>query len=269
MANIDGFLTSCSKCRHAFPPEDRVCKLSIDVSMPYFDFNGTTLFNNAVSGSIDENIQGGVLSNGTPKYDFTKISEVLRYCYDRLAEIECINCVSHTISSIGCIAAFIGFLSRLIGGDNTRSGDKDLFVQFVKEYMPVKYAGHEDLLYGTLRCGILHSMSFHDTIDSFQHQNKSMYPTLLDCRKRLVVDDTVLEQFHAQSNKLLVDHDVAPNINGKLRTTATGQYRLSAFELCKDVRLALDKVCTEATPNSPLEKRIFEFVRIQVPITTL
>lgn len=267
MTNVDELLTSCSKCKHAFPPEGRVCKLSIDASMPYFDFNGTTLFK-AASGSID-NVHGGVSSDGTSSYDFTKISEVLRYCYDRLAEIECINCVSHTVSSIGCIAAFIGFLSRLTGGDNTRLGDKDLFVQFVKGYMPGKYAGHEDLLYGTLRCGVLHSMSFHDTIDSFQHQNKSMYPMLLDCKKRLVVDDTELKRFHAQSNKLVVDHDVSLGINGEFRTTTTKQYRLSAFELCCDVRLALDKVCKKATPNSPLEKQILEFVRIQVPITAL
>ena len=267
MANTNEYfdaLTSGSKCKHDFQHQDRVCKLSIDASMPYFDFKCTTS-SDPTSGSNDKNIQRVSHSSGTLSYDFSQILEVLRYCYDRLAEIECINCVSHTISSIGCIAAFIGFLSRLTGGDNTRSGDKDLFVQFVKKYMPGKYAKHGDLLYRTLRCGILHSMSFHDTIDSFQHQNKSMYPTLLDCRKRLVVDDTVLKQFHAQSNKLLVDHDATLGI----RTTATGKYLLSAFELCHDVRLALDKVRKKTTPNSPLEKQILEFVRIQVPITAL
>lgn len=263
-------LTSGSKCKHDFQHQDRVCKLSIDASMPYFDFKCTTS-SDPTSGSNDKNIQRVSHSSGTLSYDFSQILEVLRYCYDRLAEIECINCVSHTISSIGCIAAFIGFLSRLTEGDNTRlKSDKNLFVQFVKKYMPGKYVGYEDLLYGTLRCGILHSMSFHDTIDSFQHQNKSTYPKMSDCRQRLVTDDAELKRFHAQSNKLVVDHnDVTPNVSAKFRTTATKQYRLSAFELCCDVRLALDKVRKKATPNSPLEKQILEFVRIQVPITAL
>lgn len=136
--------------------------------------------------------------------------------------------------------------------------------------MPGKYVGYEDLLYGTLRCGILHSMSFHDTIYSFQHQNKSTYPKMSDCRQHLVTDDAELKRFHAQSNKLVVDHnDVTPNVSAKFRTTATKQYRLSAFELCCDVRSALEKVRKKATPNSPLEKQILEFVRIQVPITAL
>lgn len=93
-------------------------------------------------------------------------SDIKDYCQQRLAEIRRINEQFSCPSGFVCIAAFMGYLSRLAYGTNEKSDHSDgkWFKQFVDYFMPSKYRGHGDLMYNTFRCGILHSMSFDDEI---------------------------------------------------------------------------------------------------------
>ena len=95
-------------------------------------------------------------------YDFSKLNDVQEYCKDRLEEIRAINEKSRTPSGFVCMAAFIGFLSNLASGKAEIGSDKDNYVNFAINYMnglcPDQARAEE--LYKTLRCGLLHAMSF-------------------------------------------------------------------------------------------------------------
>lgn len=107
-------------------------------------------------------------------YNFTQTDEIKRYCLDRLEEIRVINEVFHVPSGFVCIAAFIGFLSRLAYGTNKKHReDASTFMGFVKKFMPSYDA--EDM-YSTLRCGIVHAMSFHPAFANGRPSDKPTSP---------------------------------------------------------------------------------------------
>lgn len=95
------------------------------------------------------------------KYEFQRVSDIEQYCVDRLDEIELINILSPTPSAFVTIGAFIGFLSRLVYGDNDKKRDGLVFKKFVKRFMK----GYPpERMYKTFRCGIVHAMSFYPTV---------------------------------------------------------------------------------------------------------
>ena len=245
-------------CAHGFARKTGCPKFSIGGIAPCVQL---IPFLNSLSGSVDMCTSQQTMP--PPQYDFKKLDDVQRYCVDRLEEIECLNCNAHVPSAFGCIAAFIGFLSRLAFGNNARQGDKKYFEDFIDQYMP-KYSPYKAILYGTLRCGILHALSFHDTIDDFakQHYNGDV----VKCRQDLAADDAQLERFHKMSNQLLIDHRTISNTSGVSKNAQIGKVEISAFELCHDVEDAISALFSAAKADSALKSQILTFVRIQSPI---
>ena len=92
--------------------------------------------------------------------------EIQEYCENQLDVIRRINADKRfqTPVSFVCIAAFIGYLSRLAYGTNSlNDSDSQIYIRFVKNILGnVKndYRAIADDLYFVFRCGIVHSMSF-------------------------------------------------------------------------------------------------------------
>lgn len=161
--------------------------------------------------------------------------DIKTYCKDRLSEIREINSQFHCPSGFVCIAAFIAYLSRLAYGTNVKTDrhDGEWFKRFVLNFMPTKYHGHEDMLYKTFRCGILHSMSFDDEID--------------DNRTAYLVQHMGMTQGYAM---MAISHDAQL---GKLCTgpvlikePQTQMYVLVADVLCDDIEIAIEEMFKEA-----------------------
>ena len=92
--------------------------------------------------------------------------EIQEYCENQLEVIRQINGDKRfqTPVSFVCIAAFIGYLSRLAYGKNCiHDSDSQIYTRFVTEILGcVKndYKAIANDLYFVFRCGIVHSMSF-------------------------------------------------------------------------------------------------------------
>ena len=178
--------------------------------------------------------------------------DVESYCKDRLKEIKDINKQHPCPSSFVCIAAFIAYLSRLAYGTNVKTDhhDSDWFKRFVKDFMPAKYNNHDDLMYRTFRCGILHSMSFDDEIDG----NRTIYLAshgggTTGCSALAITHDTSLSHL-CNGSQLMKD-------------SATNAFVLVADVLCKDVESAI----IEMFKNVAVQKNCEEFVACQRYIT--
>ena len=179
-------------------------------------------------------------------------TEVETYCKARLNEIVDINKQHPCPSSFVCVAAFIAYLSRLAYGTSVRLDhhDKDWFEKFVKNFMPARYHSHEDLIYRTFRCGILHSMSFDDEIDD----DRAVY--LTTCGGRT-----------SGCSKLAITHDTSLshlcNGNHLVKEPTTNAYVLVADVLCKDIESAITMMFKDAD----VQKNSEEFVACQRYIT--
>ena len=153
--------------------------------------------------------------------------EVKAYCVQRLEEIRKINADNPCPSAFVCIAAFIGYLSRLAYGTNLRSRtDKKWFEDFVIHFMPRKYHPHVDALYSTFRCGIVHSMSFDDEIDC----DRDAFLAKWDKTKRLPSDLAITH--HSKYRKYCSGEHLE-------REPEKNQLVLVADVLCADIATAI------------------------------
>lgn len=179
-------------------------------------------------------------------------NDVKDYCEKRLEEIKNINRNHQCPSGFVCIAAFIAYLSRLAYGTNVRTDrhDGDWFKRFITNFMPSKYQGHEDLMYKTFRCGILHSMSFDDEISD----NRTAYlaqqgGSTSGCSELSMTHDTALSSFC---------------VGGHLtKEPQTQSYILVADVLCDDIKNAIDVMFKDTT----VQRNAQEFTRCQRYIT--
>ena len=155
--------------------------------------------------------------------------EIKSYCEDRLTEIKEINEKFNCPSSFVCIAAFIGYLSRIAYGTNKRSDHNDgkWFRDFVKNFMDQKYHEHADLMYHTFRCGIIHSMSFDDeiTCDRGQYLANNRGRTSSDPKLEI----THTPKYASKDSQLQEDSNTKSVI-------------LYAGELCDDIRKAIGEM---------------------------
>ena len=193
--------------------------------------------------------------------------EIEVYCKERLQEIEHINHVSHTPSALCCLAAFVGYLSRLAywgasqipgvtyGQRNKIDTDEDAFNAFIVKCLPL-YAsyfstdlqGHKHYwLYTVLRCGIVHSMSFYDK----WKPNVTPQPTLPLPFPPVVVSHS------AQYSVVGTPFPYAPYGQNTII--------INAFDLCREVRSAIALMFADPTMRSNAET----FVRYQPPIHDL
>ena len=155
-------------------------------------------------------------------------NDVKDYCNKRLEEIRDINRRHPCPSGFVCIAAFIAYLSRLAYGTNVRTvrHDGDWFKKFIRDFMPSKYHDHDDLMYRTFRCGILHSMSFDDEIDG----NRTVY---LASNGGGTTGNSALAITHNMA--------FAPLCSGNtlIKDSTTNAFVLVADVLCADVEAAI------------------------------
>ena len=92
--------------------------------------------------------------------------EIQEYCENQIEVIRQINGDKRfqTPVSFVCIAAFIGYLSRLAYGKNCiHDSDSQIYTRFVTEILGCiknDYKAIANDLYFVFRCGIVHSMSF-------------------------------------------------------------------------------------------------------------
>ena len=180
--------------------------------------------------------------------------EIKEYCRDRLKEIRAINAapIGRNPSGFVCIAAFMGFLSRLAYGTNKQNErkDREWFVKFVKNFMPSKYEPHTELMYSTFRCGIIHAMSFD--------------PEITIAREKYSFDPNRghAELFIAPAN--IADEEVLRCCNGQTLQKMKGlnSYVLVASVLCDDIESAIDKMFSD----TGVQKNSVLFASVQRPI---
>ena len=175
--------------------------------------------------------------------------EVKKYCIDRLAEIEIINHLSHTPSAFVCLASFIGFLSELAYGTNER-GDKTgkKYRDFIERYLP-KYKDYKQDMYETFRCGVVHSMSLYKQLRGKRTSTRAVaLPTVV------------------------ITHDLNYEKRSEVRKYAKGGFNaiiLFAFDLCEEIRAAIDIMFDPNEQNNPAYLNSIEFVKYQKPIGLL
>ena len=175
-------------------------------------------------------------------------TEIKAYCEERLSEIRAINESHQCPSSFVCIAAFMGYLSRLAYGTNNknRREDRKCFHNFIKNFMPSKYHGKETLMYGTFRCGIIHAMSFDDELS----EDNTAFLKRQPCGKRgyskLAITHNVKYSRLCTGSKLLKD-------------AKTNAFVLVADVLCDDLESAINNMF--ADPNA--RKNAEDFTKCQ------
>ena len=129
------------------------------------DANATT----DLSASLTRSIRSVLITSPLAAHIKPQIQE---YCEDQLDVIRRINGIAslHTPVSFVCIAAFIGYLSRLVYGNNkAHDQDAKMYIRFVTDIMgSIKsdYGKIANDLYYVFRCGIVHSMSFRPPVDA-------------------------------------------------------------------------------------------------------
>ena len=98
--------------------------------------------------------------------------EIQEYCENQLDVVRqiCGDKRFQTPVSFVCIAAFIGYLSRLAYGNNrAHDNDPKMYKDFVREVMGASKSDYKiiaDEMYYVFRCGIVHSMSFTPPVDA-------------------------------------------------------------------------------------------------------
>ena len=175
--------------------------------------------------------------------------EVKKYCIDRLAEIEMINHLSHTPSAFVCIASFIGFLSELAYGTNERrdkTGKK--YMDFIERYLP-KYKDYKQDMYETFRCGVVHSMSLYKQLKKNRAAAKKVaLPTVV------------------------ITHDLNYEKRSKVQKYTKDGFNaiiIFAFDLCEEIRSAIDIMFNPNEKGNPAYSNSVEFVKYQKPIGLL
>lgn len=182
-------------------------------------------------------------------------TNIKRYCQERLQEIKAINDdPKHQCpSAFVCIAAFMGFLSRLASGTNLSTARDDglCFKNFVQNYMPQKYRGQTfpDLLYKTFRCGIVHAMSFDPEITG----NRTVYLASVGGATSGYAKLAITHDKHWSS--LCGGAQLIPEVT-------SGMYVLVADVLCDDIDWAI----VEMFNNPAVQNNSEEYVRTQRPI---
>ena len=175
--------------------------------------------------------------------------EVKAYCIDRLAEIEMINHLSHTPSAFVCIASFICFLSELAYGKNERdnkTGEK--YKDFIEHYLP-KYSDYKDDLYATFRCGMVHSMTLYKQLkESRKLTQKVELPTVVLTHDLNYANRTEIQKYTKDGFNAII---------------------LFAFDLCEEIRAAIDVMFDPKDPNNPAYTNSVEYVKYQKPIGLL
>lgn len=184
--------------------------------------------------------------------------DIQAYCEKRLAEISAINDdPQHQCpSAFVCIAAFMGFLSRLASGTNMSKQREDgaCFKSLVRQFMPQKYQREDiaDLLYKTFRCGIVHAMSFDPEIS----ENRTVY----------LAKNNGCTSGYA---KLAITHDRKwdsfCNGSNLIKETQSGMFVLTAHTLCEDIGKAIVQMFKDPAVQCNSE----EYVRTQRPIAGL
>lgn len=175
--------------------------------------------------------------------------DLKKYCIDRLNEIEAINHYSHTPSAFVCIASFISFLSELAYGTNERNdktGKK--YRDFVARYLP-KYAMYKDEFYSTFRCGIVHSMTLYKQIKGKRSaKSKIQLPTIVITHDLNYAKQNVVQKYTKNGFNAIIIH---------------------AFDLCAEIRAAIDIMFDPMEPNNPAYSNSVVFVKYQKPIGSL
>ena len=177
--------------------------------------------------------------------------DIQRYCLDRLDEIRDINRSHHCPSSFVCIAAFMGFLSRLAYGDNVQRSVSDgvAFKAFVSNFMPQQYKDHEEELYKTFRCGIVHAMSFDP-------EYKDIPSKLAELSTGGRMGNAPIAITHAPTNSLPTPYaTVATSVSGSILT-------LNAFDVCDDIETSIKTMFANPVYRNNAE----QFVACQRPI---
>ena len=163
------------------------------------------------------------------------------YCIDRLHEIEMINYVSHTPSAFVCIAAFIDFLSSLAFNPEAKVEESsERYKKFVVRYLS-KYEKCAYDFYHTFRCGIIHAMSFYRKKKGKRnHLPKVVITHDLNYGKR----DHV-EKYHENGFDAI---------------------KIYAFDLCEDIRRAIDVMFDSKAENNPAYQNCLKYIKQQPPI---
>ena len=180
--------------------------------------------------------------------------DIQKYCLDRLDEIRDINLSHQCPSSFVCIAAFMGFLSRLAYGDNVQRSISDgtAFKDFVSTFMPQQYKGHEEELYKTFRCGIVHAMSFD--------------PEYKDIQTRMA---DLSSGGRTGAASIAITHSSASPQSPQYATiscsTTGSSMTLNALDLCDAVKKAIKTLFANPTYCKNAE----EFVACQRPIQAI
>ena len=179
--------------------------------------------------------------------------QIQQYCLDRLNEIRSINRSHRCPSAFVCIAAFMGFLSRLAYGDNVQRSVSDgtAFKAFVSNFMP-QYRGYENELYKTFRCGIVHAMSFDPEYSDVPSR-------MADLSSGGRTGNASIAITHSHTNFLPSPYATVSNpIAGSIMT-------LNADELCNDIESAIKALFADPTYCKKAE----EFVACQRPIQAI
>lgn len=175
--------------------------------------------------------------------------ELKKYCIDRLNEIEMINHYSHTPSAFVCIAAFVSFLSELAYGSNEsdcKSGKR--YKAFIERYLP-KYKQYKKEMYSTFRCGIVHSMSLYSQLKQPRFKTKKI-----------------------DLPKIVITHDLNYEKCSDVHTYTENGFNaivLHAFDLCTEIRAAIDVMFDRNEQDNPAYNNSIEYVKYQKPIASL
>lgn len=197
--------------------------------------------------------------------NYVPLNELEKYCRGTLDVIRKFNEVHHPVSFVS-IATFIGYLSRLAYGSNVQHGDSDseCYKNFIKIFMP-RYAGICDQMYSTLRCGLVHAMSFCGEIpvsNNLNKANSNNYRTHWMNQTTPVSVFPEVSIYHKMPTGLEKEY-----CNGLWRNKITGSYIIIANKLCNEVENAIDMLFYGTTHDAEQARRNAElFIKIQRPI---
>ncbi len=177
-----------------------------------------------------------------------------QYCEERLDDVRKINENCLCPSAFVCIAAFLGFLSRIAYGTNNKNNREDgkCFRDFITNFMSSKYHGHESMMYSTFRCGIIHAMSFDDELTVDNASFLKAHPRGVEGVSQLAITHNRQYSFLCTGSQLQKDQE-------------TGMYVLVADVLCDDIASAINTMFSDASVRQNGER----FIKCQRPITAV
>lgn len=129
--------------------------------------------------------------------------------------------------------------------------DGTLFRKFVTSFMPAKYHGHEDMMYRTFRCGIVHAMSFDDELSVENVDFLKTQPKGVQGFSKLAITH------NRQYDSLCAKSSLLPDANG--------MYVLVADILCNDIESAINSMFAVQNVRDNCER----FILCQRPITAV